>query len=172
MSTFPAATNPSANQITVMQIHYCDATWTLSNEIIFVIQPHIDLSKSRPAAGDLRLEEKVIIAVGQGKQSPCDYVIHFSMATTSRKTQEKACFKQQGDLIGGRLCPQRLLPHTSDMPSPIRRRMEVVCTRRQAALLQQLLEEVSNQGRLILQCMIRSIPTPSFHPHVQPWLSF
>ena len=39
------------NQISVMQIHYWDTTLTLSNEIFFVIQPHVDMSKSRPAVG-------------------------------------------------------------------------------------------------------------------------
>ena len=32
----------------------------MSNEIVFVIQPHVDMSKSR----DLRMGENVIIAVG------------------------------------------------------------------------------------------------------------
>ena len=48
-----------------MQIHYWDATWTLSKKIIFVTQPHTDMSTSRLAAGDSRMEEKVIIAVGK-----------------------------------------------------------------------------------------------------------
>ena len=40
MFNFGAATDPLSNQSAVMQMHYWDATWTLSNEIVFVIQSH------------------------------------------------------------------------------------------------------------------------------------
>ena len=43
----------------VMQIHYFDASWTLSNEIAFVVQQAV-----KKPAGSGGMEEKVIIAVG------------------------------------------------------------------------------------------------------------
>ena len=79
-------------------MHYWDATWTLSNEIA-VIQPPVDMSESRPAAGDLRMEEEVLIAVGDCPVQS-DQSLHTAgdssllTTTTSRKKQENAGFKR------------------------------------------------------------------------------
>ena len=60
----------------------------LTNEIVFVIQPHVDMSKSWPAVGDLRMElgVKVIIAVGNRQilfeQSLYTYRNNTLLATT------------------------------------------------------------------------------------------
>ena len=66
-STFQAATDLSANQIALCiytQIHYCDATWTLSNEIAFVIQVRkTHMSKSLPAVGDLKMLRKATLSL-------------------------------------------------------------------------------------------------------------
>ena len=62
-STFRAATYPSANQIVVMQIHYMDATWTLSNGNRLCDTTRRGYVKKQ--VGDLRTEDKVIIAVGK-----------------------------------------------------------------------------------------------------------
>ena len=78
---------------------------TLSNDIVFVIQPHVDMSKRGSGGGGFKDGGERYRCCGhspnsvwpvpvhiQRQHSPCDYGIHFAM-TTSRNTQEKAGFK-------------------------------------------------------------------------------
>ena len=65
VKTFPAATDP-ANQIAVMQIHTLLGLWPMKNRICDTTRENtwICCGKSRPAAGDLKMDEKDIMAVG------------------------------------------------------------------------------------------------------------
>ena len=71
-----------------MQIHYWDATWTLYNEIVFVIQPHVDMSKSQPAAGDFRMDLRIgrlLWAMAQPTKSA--WSLRCRVAATFRSTE-------------------------------------------------------------------------------------
>ena len=59
------ATDP-ANQIAVMQIHTLLGLWPMKNRICDTTRENtwICCGKSRPAAGDLKMDEKDIMAVG------------------------------------------------------------------------------------------------------------
>ena len=142
------ATDPSPNQIALCKYIPCDATWTLPNENHLCGTTRestwICQNTSQPA-GDLKMDEKLIIAVGNRP------ILYDSTLYTYRDTNRRDLAWREVSLevgepgniiflfifeiriakaIGCWLRLQRLLPHASDTPTLFRRRTCTVGMRR------------------------------------------
>ena len=94
-----AATDQLGNQITVMQIHYWDATWTVQWNRLCDTTPRGYVKNPASSRGFKNGGERYHCCKKsansvwafpvhvQRQHSPCDYRIHFAITTTSRKTQ-------------------------------------------------------------------------------------